>query len=84
VGLVGVASIQGGSSEVVALAGEEPAQANDALKDLGAVANGRQEAASQLALAESEIRGQRLDELSRVEQTHDRRLNRSVRRAGGH
>ncbi len=83
-GLIGVARVEGGTSEVVPLAGEEPTQAKDALKHLGAVANGRHEATSQLALAESQIRGQRLHALSGVKKTDDRRLNRAVRRAGDH
>ena len=82
--LVGVACVERSSSKVVALAGEEPAEAEDALKDLGAVADGRQEAASQLAFAEAEIRGQRLDALSRVKQTLDSSLNRGIRRTGSH
>ncbi|MGH2872177.1 MAG: glyoxalase [Solirubrobacteraceae bacterium] len=49
------------------------------MKDLRAVADGRQEPTSQLALAESELGGERLDTLGRVEQAHDRCLNRAVR-----
>lgn len=49
--------VEGGAGKIVTLAGEGPAQAKDALKDLRAVAGGRQEPSSQLALAEPEIRG---------------------------
>ena len=83
-GLVGIPRVEGGSSEVVALGGKEPAQAKDALKGLGAVADGRHEAASQLALTEAEIRGQGRDELTRVTEAHDCRLNRAVRRPIDH
>jgi hypothetical protein len=82
--LIGVARVERGSSEVVALAGEEPAEAEDALKDLRAVADGRQEASSQLSFAEAEIRGQRLDALTGVEETPDSGLNGGIRRAGSH
>lgn len=82
--LVGIACIERGPGEVATLVGEEPAETENALQDLRAVADGRQEAASQLTLAEAELRGESLNPLSRVEQTDDGRLNRGVRRTGGH
>jgi catechol 2,3-dioxygenase-like lactoylglutathione lyase family enzyme len=84
VSLIGVARVEGRPSEVVALADDEAAQAQDALKHLGAVADGGQEAASKLALAEPEIRSQRRGALSWILEAHDRRLNGAIRRAGIH
>jgi hypothetical protein len=82
--LIGVAGGGGGSSEVVPLAGDELAEAEDTLKDLGAVTNGRHEAAPQVALAEAEIRSHAIYALSRVKQTHDGGLYRGIRRVGNH
>ena len=81
--LVRVAGLERRPGEVLARRGEEAAEAQDALERLGAVARGGVEAAAELALAEPELAGERLDPRPRVGQPRHGRLDRGVRRRAG-
>ena len=59
--LVGVAGVERGAGEVGVARGQEAPEAQHALERLRAVAGGGVAAAAQLALAEAEVAGERLD-----------------------